>query len=352
MHQVLLVVIKKISRLPAILLYKMTHSKTRVEYQTLYLSRIFACLSVILLHTLGQLVIPSGSIFTVNWLIQNGVDSYIIWAVPLFVMMSGALLLNREYPSARSFYVSHLPKIVTITFFWFTFYAISDHLFRGSSLNWTEYIKRFIIGPYDHLYFLLIIFGLYILVPFFAKLLTQITSRQHVLLTIIFFFISLFWKLSPLSITMFIPYIGYFLAGAFLHKSVLPEKIVKFSPVMVIFFGTLTFLFNIFGHLFLHKESYYYLHHHNPFIICMTVSIFILFNSHSYFTKIKSPYLKIISSTTLGIYLLHPFILTIISLPIKQYSWVWAIILLPIIFLICLVITQLLKKLPLIKFIV
>jgi len=326
-------------------------TKPRVEHHTLYFARILACIAVIVLHTLGQLTIPavtpSAVVFSPNWLIQNLLDSFVIWAVPLFVMMSGTLLLNRKYESAKSFYESHLPKMAVITVFWFSLYAVADHLIRGDDLTPVAYIKRFIIGPYDHLYFLLIILGLYILVPFFSSTLAKISTREHLILTCIFLFISIFWKLSPFSLTMFVPYIGYFLAGAYLHKVALPKVVPKISPYLVFGWGLATFLFNLFGHLILHKESYYYLHHHNPLIIGLSLSVFVLLTTHPFFASLKLPHLKKISEMTLGIYLLHPFILSLLVLIIgSSYTFIMAIVLVPVIFIICYGLTAALKKLP------
>ena len=52
---------------------------------------------VILIHTFGSLVVDHSNVGSMEWTIANLIDSLCRPSVPLFFMISGALLLRKEY---------------------------------------------------------------------------------------------------------------------------------------------------------------------------------------------------------------------------------------------------------------
>ena len=58
--------------------------------------RVIACLAVILLHLSATIVMDRDLLGTVGWHIANVIDAATRWCVPVFVMLSGALLLDPQ----------------------------------------------------------------------------------------------------------------------------------------------------------------------------------------------------------------------------------------------------------------
>lgn len=98
-------------------------------------------------------------------------------AVPIFLMMSGALTLtpaaHRNGP--RAFLLRRAVRIVPALFVWSGFYMLVVQRWSGEPpLGWREMAGRIITGEtYTHLYFLWAIAGLYLLAPVIAAFLEQ-----------------------------------------------------------------------------------------------------------------------------------------------------------------------------------
>ena len=59
--------------------------------------RILATFSLIVIHLSGPLVVKFGDISLFDWSVANFFDSISRYSVPMFFMISGALLLDKDY---------------------------------------------------------------------------------------------------------------------------------------------------------------------------------------------------------------------------------------------------------------
>ncbi len=118
--------------------------------------RVFAIFNVVILHICAyrwyELDINSA-----EWLIVDTYNSIVRWAVPTFIMISGALFLGREIP-IKTIYSKYIFRIITAFIFWTLVYA----LFSNEPLF--SKFKQIIQGYY-HMWFLFLIVGMYISVP-------------------------------------------------------------------------------------------------------------------------------------------------------------------------------------------
>lgn len=88
------------------------------------------------------------------------------FAVPLFVMISGALFLNPERKIETGRLWRHnILKMVGIFFGWCAIYAVADLAFGK---GWPDVISDLLFGHY-HMWFLVMIIGLYIVTPLIRK---------------------------------------------------------------------------------------------------------------------------------------------------------------------------------------
>lgn len=140
-------------------------------------------------------------------------------AVPIFIMLSGALImdLNRPY-SLGSFYKKRFIRIGIPFLFWAGFYYYWSYKSYGMEIT-PEFIKNS-LGQgltYNHLYFIFIILGLYAVVPILRFLLQNIPLWGIWILVATLFVISsngiLFRYLPMNGLTRFVPYLSYFFMG-------------------------------------------------------------------------------------------------------------------------------------------
>ncbi|WP_258911416.1 acyltransferase [Pseudomonas putida] len=127
--------------------------------------RIAACFMVVLLH-----IASAGAIqLDDNWMSSNIYNSLVRSCVPLFLMLSGALLLNRT-DSAITFYQKRFLRILPPLLFWSVFYALwRDTMGAGYGSFWQATVAM-LHGPvYYHLWYLYAIIGIYLFMPFMAK---------------------------------------------------------------------------------------------------------------------------------------------------------------------------------------
>ena len=154
-------------------------------------SRIFAIYSVIVLHVAADVVLGN-DVGSEYWWYGNLIDSIVRWCVPVFVMISGALLLDpHKNESLLIFYKKRLSKILLPILFWSVFYlswASLKNILHGNEPTALELIKKLLSGrPYYHMWFLYMILSLYLFTPFFRKIISHSTRKEIILLVFIMF---------------------------------------------------------------------------------------------------------------------------------------------------------------------
>lgn len=128
--------------------------------------RVCAMVAVVLLHCA---VLPIGSEVPGDarfWII-NLLDGGVRWCVPVFVMLSGAFLLDPERELTTRQWLAHVGRLAVLTVFWTYLYGLWQ--FRGvhKGLEWLlEALIALVAGRfYAHLWFLPMLLGLYLLLP-------------------------------------------------------------------------------------------------------------------------------------------------------------------------------------------
>ena len=93
--------------------------------------KIFAIFSVLILHSSSPILYMIGKIELDIWQIGNIYDSLVRMAVPLFFMVSGALLLNQKEEALSRFFSKRFVKVIIPLIAWSIVYI----LFRKYALN-------------------------------------------------------------------------------------------------------------------------------------------------------------------------------------------------------------------------
>jgi surface polysaccharide O-acyltransferase-like enzyme len=187
------------------------------------LGRIAAVLAVIAIHTwslLGSL--PPGSR---QWWVAAIPYSASRWAVPLFVMISGGLLLrSASAGSPSTFYRRRLARVMPPAIFWIVAYLLFRATFLHETLSLRSVSADLFLGtPFVHLYFLYIIVGLYLVTPIVHPFVATASRRRLVLAAVGLLAVPVLESgLRALlrvgaggitGLSYWVPYLGYFVAG-------------------------------------------------------------------------------------------------------------------------------------------
>jgi len=94
-------------------------------------------------------------------------DSIARSAVPLFVMLTGALLLqpNKVDEPLGVFFKKRWNRIGINVIFWGAIFFAWDFLVRGQSLSVVSILQGVFAGPYVHFWYVYILIGLYLITP-------------------------------------------------------------------------------------------------------------------------------------------------------------------------------------------
>jgi surface polysaccharide O-acyltransferase-like enzyme len=180
--------------------------------------RVTGSLAVIMIHLCAK-VINNYQIFPHETVAVAVVLSALSrWAVPLFIMVSGAIFLGGGYTWVRKrvFYKKRLGKIFWPFVFWNLIYWL---VFGGS---WQEGLQSLWIysQTYYHLYYLPVAMGLYAITPVLRKLNLKITTMVGMAGATIYiagYYLGWWQKIEYLPV-IFVPYLGLYCLGGWLAK--------------------------------------------------------------------------------------------------------------------------------------
>nr|WP_026123102.1 acyltransferase family protein [Nocardiopsis chromatogenes] len=134
------------------------------------LARVAAMAAVVVIHAYSPLVteVYTGQGST-SWWTSTALDAALRWCVPVFVMISGALLLGPRDETAPAFYRKRWARIGVPLVVWTVAYLAWDMWRTGLTLSGA--VQQAASGqPGIHLYFLYVIAGLYVFTPFLRTL--------------------------------------------------------------------------------------------------------------------------------------------------------------------------------------
>ncbi|MFB8425172.1 acyltransferase [Priestia megaterium] len=142
-------------------------------------TRGIAILAVLMIHVNTPLLYESQSSV---WWLGHIFDSLSRLAVPLFLMISGALLLHKEEPVG--FYIEKRAAKIFIPFIvWSVIYFICK---LSGEFNVKLFIQQFLSGKiYYHLWYFYILIPLYIFIPFLRRFVRYIPSSYIIIYALI-----------------------------------------------------------------------------------------------------------------------------------------------------------------------
>jgi len=285
-------------------------------------SRVFSIFAVILIHV-SMGVVLLNDVGTEFWWVGNFYDAFSRWCVPVFVMVSGALLLDENKAgNISSFYRKRVKKILIPLVFWTVFYLLW-YVLKGQVLGYeiisSDIFEKLTTGtPHYHMWYLYMIAGLYLFSPFISRAICGLNDKELLFIISILFlmssltyiYTSFFSSSTDLFITTFIYYLPYFIFGYYINNFKSNIKI-RYAYVLFTLSGLLTMVgFYITSFMSISVGQMYFYGFLSITVIPMSVSVFYIFNN---FKFRQSRLVSSLSSLTFGVYLIHPVFLEAIN---------------------------------------
>lgn len=296
--------------------------------------RVLACFGVIALHIWAPFIGLYGRVPTSLWWLCNIVTALIAWCVPVFVLISGAILLGQpRNDNARLFLARRMP-VVWLTIFWTVFFVLFS-IFVEHELVPGRILDVLIQGsPYYHLWFLYMIVGLYLCTPILCRYVVRLPPRGRRLTAVLvclgtclfMYFKEMYLPRVQLNIvTMCLPFIGYYLIGYELRiTSPGRGMVLTFLTIFVLSTAVLVVVSFFVACGRIHGVPHGWLFgSFSPIVGIMAVSLFQLLHAMAGATRgnVVTPgrdaavidLLAKLSPLTLGIYVVHPLFIRFLS---------------------------------------
>ncbi len=340
---------------------------------TVDLIRAIAIIFVLVVHVFSE-ILTKTSPNALDWLIATFFVTFGKVAVPLFIMLSGFLLLEEQKKYTISeFYKKRILRIGLPLLFWPFFYYLAYIIFSPKEFNWTLFFNDYIfLNMYYHLYFLFIILGLYFITPILKPFINSLNLAEKKITICLMLLFSLiitsihyyaptrlnFWTIF----TVFIPYISFYAAGNYLKYI----KISKRTLINLLLFSVIIVLVTVFAKYLMQIYIYSNWINQYPadglsiFVLPLSILSFIILfnaerNSKNFSNLAKSGLIRKLAVASFGIYLIHPLFLYLINkytlnihlngLLLILYLFVKIVILLILSYLF----TYILSKIPVLK---
>ncbi len=339
-------------------------NKRQVQYDLL---RVVATFFVIVVHVAAT-EWYFAPVKSSAWMWFNIYDSLGRFCVPVFIMISGVFFLDPDKNIPMSALLRRNVLKVAIAFvLWSLLYALAGYVLRAlqsRGLGFASLVEQFIEGP-PHLWFLFMMAGLYLIVPFLKKI-TGDKKLTELFLILWFLFSVLIPVLKDIPALSKIPtiaeklgmelvmgYSGYFVLGYYLDKYKLNQQMEAFAYALGVIGILATVLITHFQSVSSGEavETYYLFP--KPNVVLASIGVFVLFSqriSKVRFSQRQSGLITKMASYAFGMYLSHVFFLMLfdkMGISVMQFSQALSVPLLSVaIFLGSMLLVWILKKIP------
>ena len=194
--------------------------------------RAIACIGVCLLHVFFagaglETATETGA------MISSCIRNCMLFAVPCFVMVTGALLLDPEKKTGRGKLLRYIYRMLGVLALFTFIYEIIDEAAAGDfsiSKLFSTWFNEFIFnGSWGHVWYLYLILALYLTLPFARIIVRNVTDKEYMyLLGLLFFFMGVIPTISSLAgktvgfyVCVYTVYPFFFFAGYAIKKGII-----------------------------------------------------------------------------------------------------------------------------------
>ena len=203
----------------------MEENESSEWYGFIEIMRVIGALGVVVIHVYFSVIGNFPDIRPLAKQAFNTVFMLMNFAVPLFIMISGALFLNSGKTYTYKTIWKNIRRILLCLVLFGLLYSLMQQVFETRSLNGamllTGFVDIFTGNLWDHMWYLYMIVGLYLLVPVMKPFFERAGNREAAVALLLLFAFNSFlpWvqETFQLKSGFFLPvkgpYLFYFLAG-------------------------------------------------------------------------------------------------------------------------------------------
>lgn len=294
--------------------------------------RIIACFCVIVNHSIG-IYDQWGKISTIKWLLADAMFCFCKTAVPIFLLLSGALLLKRE-ESYRDWLKKRILHIVIIIVCWAIIYRGLPQIISLDKFSFIEIFNILILTiknsistlPSWHMWYLYALLGMYFMLPFLRKMVKNMNKRDSAVFIIIWlcfsgvipYYNSIFAE-SPIRLNanfylgLFSGYLALYIIGYIIEMIDINKKNMI---IAVMIFGISLFIHVAVTYVKSVEAQMSVRTFDSALVLPVMLTSSSMFFLARCFEEYKGKYIEKltgfvaeIGKCTLGVYLIHPLIL-------------------------------------------
>ncbi len=326
--------------------------------------RALAIIAVVTVHVSIPVIIKYLTINHMYWWVGNIFDSCSRFCVPVFAMITGALLLPRPF-DLKTYFNKRISRVLIPFIIWTVIYIIYNALMDikdHNPVNAGWFYNQLLTGGCYHLWYIYMLLGLYLLIPIFSRWVQNCSENEIILFLVIWlctFFLDSSFKLYQIKIDLhnFSGFVGYMVLGYYLSQKTFSIKRLNLTAWLLIITGCVITAFGSFYILMRYNnfsEDFYNFFTLN--VLMASIGVFIVVKNNHFFERGMPGQIKFfLSKNSYGIYLAHMLILELFDHILVRIHSINPIILIPVEIILCLAITGLilrfLSRLPLGKYI-
>lgn len=300
---------------------------------SLDLARVIAIIGVVAIHVFYPIYSRPDFLGGISWWFAYSINAVSRIAVPFFLMVSGCLLLKRKPGNEikdtlfRAVFRLGIPLV-----FWAIVYFWWENKYYGRFTNPGQAIYLFFTGSVFHLYYLVILLGLYLFLPLWRLFINHASEQQKKYSVLMAFILGItiyamqFFLYKERTIlnffTLWIPYLGYFLVGSYLFD--LPKTPRRKMTASIVFFTALIFtiIFGYFNLRFFSQNKLFFwgmggsefvTNWLSPNVILMSLAGYFLITKVNNLNRFFEKIIQSIAKASFGIYLIHLIIINVMD---------------------------------------
>ena len=275
--------------------------------------RVLACFGIVILHSLFASNVYFEDTITAGQLFGSKTAEHLLmWPVPCFLMVTGALLLDPEREITLGKITGKYLRRILIALVVFTLiFQILDYMAGDQQTIISGWLANLFLGhSWAHMWYFYLLAGLYLMMPLY-RIITKHAEDKLIwyLIGLILLFVSLIplLEFAGIEIAFYIPtqviYPVYLFMGYMLFKSLQEAYIgiglAALSTAAIVMLCVYEYKVSAGADHVAMEVLYDYA---SPFVVAQSAGVFILFN------KIKRPagaLLRSLDECSFGIYIIH-----------------------------------------------
>lgn len=305
-------------------------NKDRNRNLNIDIMRVICSIFIVIMHIIDFYFLNYKQVGNSFWQFINIFESSIRFAVPVFFMISGALLIKNLNESIKNFYKKRLLKVVVPYILISIVYSIGNQIIKTNTVSVNSIVKNIIsFDAHYHLWFFEPLIILYLITPLIRKLILFLEkNNKSIIINTYLILWTTFGIIIPTVMNIYnhtsfrygiqiINYLGYFILGYAISNYY--KKLFYNREELVILTYSISVIITFLGNYFyLNSETGIY---NNYFILPNTLNIYIqAFSIFMYFSikevklnRFNQRIINIIGESSLYIYLLHPIFILILK---------------------------------------